>query len=81
MIVATGVLPYAYIPAELSGLPSELMTHSSVHDRLDQFSGRRVAVIGASQSALQTAALMHEAGADAGHRPSAAARLGGAGGS
>jgi FAD-dependent urate hydroxylase len=64
VIVATGVLPYAHIPDELSGLPSDLMTHSSVHDRLDQFSGRRVAVIGAGQSALQTAALLHEAGAD-----------------
>jgi thioredoxin reductase len=64
VIVATGVLPYAYVPGELSGLPSDLMTHSAVHDRLDQFSGRRVAVIGAGQSALQTAALMHEAGAD-----------------
>jgi hypothetical protein len=64
VIVATGVLPYAHIPDELSGLPSDLMTHSAVHDRLDQFSGRRVAVVGAGQSALQTAALMHEAGAE-----------------
>ena len=63
-IVATGVLPYAHIPSELSGLPAALMTHSSAHDRLDQFRSRRVAVIGAGQSALQTAALLHEAGAD-----------------
>ena len=64
VIVATGVLPYANLPNELSGLPSDLVTHSSVHDRLDQFRGRRVAVIGAGQSALQTAALLHEAGAE-----------------
>jgi thioredoxin reductase len=64
VIVATGLLPYMYIPGELSGLPSDLMTHSSVHDRLDQFSGRRVAVIGAGQSALQTGALLVEAGAE-----------------
>jgi thioredoxin reductase len=64
VIVATGVLPYAYIPSELSGLPSDLMTHSAIHGRLDQFGGRRVAVIGAGQSALQTAALLHEAGAN-----------------
>jgi hypothetical protein len=63
VIIATGVLPYAHIPSELSGLPSGLITHSSAHDRLDQFRGRRVAVIGAGQSALQTAALLHEAGA------------------
>jgi len=64
VIVATGLLPYAYTPCELSGLPSDLMTHSSVHNRLDQFRGRRVAVIGGGQSALQTGALLHEAGAD-----------------
>jgi cation diffusion facilitator CzcD-associated flavoprotein CzcO len=40
------------------------MTHSSAHRRLDQFSGRRVAVVGGGQSALQTGALLHEAGAD-----------------
>ncbi|MGH3297497.1 MAG: NAD(P)-dependent oxidoreductase, partial [Trebonia sp.] len=51
-------------PRELSGLPSDLMTHSSVHRDLGQFSGRRVAVIGAGQSALQTAALLHEGGAE-----------------
>ncbi|HEY3877334.1 MAG TPA: NAD(P)-binding domain-containing protein [Trebonia sp.] len=64
VIIATGQLPYANVPAELSVLPADLMTHSSVHRRLDHFSGRRVAVLGAGQSALQTAALMHEAGAD-----------------
>jgi len=64
VIIATGVLPYAHIPSELSGLPADLMTHSSAHVRLDQFRSKRVAVIGAGQSALQTAALLHEAGAD-----------------
>jgi len=64
VIVATGLLPYARTPGELSGLPADLMTHTSVHRRLDQFRGRRVAVIGGGQSALQTGALLHELGAD-----------------
>lgn len=64
VIIATGLLPYAYIPDVLSGLPADLLTHSAVHARLDQFRGRRVAVIGAGQSSLQTAALLHEQGAD-----------------
>jgi thioredoxin reductase len=64
VIIATGLLPYAHIPNEVSGLPADLMTHSSAHRRLDQFHGRRVAVIGGGQSALQTAALLHEEGAD-----------------
>jgi FAD-dependent urate hydroxylase len=64
VVVATGVLPYASIPAELSGLPSDLVSHTSEHHLLDGFKGRRVAVVGAGQSALETAALLHEAGAD-----------------
>jgi thioredoxin reductase len=64
VVVATGVLPFAHIPAELATLPSDLVTHSSEHDRLDGFQGRRVAVIGAGQSSLETAALLHEAGAE-----------------
>jgi thioredoxin reductase len=64
VIIATGLLPYAYVPGVLSGLPSDLMTHSSLHRDLGVFSGRRVAVVGAGQSSLQTAALLHETGAD-----------------
>jgi FAD-dependent urate hydroxylase len=64
VVIATGVLPYAHIASELSGLPSDLVTHASEHHHLDRFQGRRVAVVGAGQSALETAALLHEAGAD-----------------
>lgn len=64
VIVATGLIPYKFIPGELSGLPSDLMTHSSEHARLDVFSGKRVAVLGGGQSSLQTAALLYEQGAD-----------------
>ncbi len=64
VVVATGVLPYWHIATELSGLPSDLVTHTSEHHELDRFRGRRVAVVGAGQSALETAALLHEAGAD-----------------
>jgi FAD-dependent urate hydroxylase len=63
VIVATGVLPYQFIPAPLSELPTELVTHTAQHHDLDQFKGRKVAVVGAGQSALETAALLHEAGA------------------
>jgi thioredoxin reductase len=64
VVVATGVLPYWHLPAELSGLSPDLVTHSVDHDSLDEFKGRRVAVIGAGQSALETAALLNEGGAD-----------------
>jgi cation diffusion facilitator CzcD-associated flavoprotein CzcO len=64
VIIATGLLPYAYLPGQLSGLPSDLVTHSSEHRHLEQFRGKRVAVVGGGQSSLQTAALLNEAGAD-----------------
>jgi len=64
VVVATGVLPYRYIPAELSGLPSDLLSHTSDHRLFDGFRGRRVAIIGAGSSALETAALAHEAGGE-----------------
>ena len=45
-MLATGVLPYFYIPPELSGLPSELVSHTADHPDFDQFKGRRVAIVG-----------------------------------
>lgn len=64
VVVATGVLPYAFIPAELAGLPRDLVSHTTDHHQLTSFGGRKVAVVGGGQSALETAALLHEAGAD-----------------
>jgi hypothetical protein len=64
VVLATGVLPYRYVPAELSGLPSELVSHTADHHRFDDFRGRRVAIVGGGSSALETAALLHEAGGD-----------------
>jgi FAD-dependent urate hydroxylase len=64
VVIATGVLPYLHIPAELAGLSPALVTHTTDHHQLAEFAGRRVAVVGAGQSALETAALLHENGAD-----------------
>ena len=63
VVVASGVLPFAALPGELAGLPHDLATHTAEHRHLDKFSGRTVAVVGAGQSALETAALLHESGA------------------
>jgi hypothetical protein len=64
VVIATGVLPYVYIPAELSGLPAGLVSHTSDHQEFDDFRGRHVAIVGAGSSALETAALLHEAGCE-----------------
>jgi hypothetical protein len=63
VIVATGIIPFAHLPSQLSGLPSELVSHTSAHSDLGRFKGRKVLVVGAGQSALETAALLHEHGA------------------
>ncbi|MFZ0580734.1 MAG: hypothetical protein WAM23_06335, partial [Candidatus Acidiferrales bacterium] len=49
---------------EFEGQPSELVTHVSDGRDLRCFAGKRVAVIGAGQSALESAALIHENGGD-----------------
>jgi thioredoxin reductase len=63
VVVATGVIPYDYTPAELAGLPADLITHTAKYIELDDFKGRKVAVVGAGQSGLEAAALLHETGA------------------
>lgn len=63
VVVATGVIPYHYLPTALGGLPDDLITHTAKHIELKDFKGRKVAVVGAGQSALETAALLHETGA------------------
>ena len=63
VVVAIGVEHFAYVPEPLSGLPSALCTHSSAHTDLAAFRGQEVIVVGAGQSALESAALLHENGA------------------
>jgi FAD-dependent urate hydroxylase len=78
VIVASGLNGVAHLPNELARLhggramsvergqaraEAPAVSHSSEHPDLSGFAGRRVAVIGAGQSALENAALLHEHGA------------------
>lgn len=63
VVVGAGIVPFAYWPEQFRDLPESLVTHSSMHSSMEPFSGRRVLVLGAGQSALETAALLHEVGA------------------
>jgi FAD-dependent urate hydroxylase len=63
VVVAIGVEHFAYVPRPLSGLPPALCTHSSAHPDLAVLKDQDVIVVGAGQSALETAALLHESGA------------------
>jgi thioredoxin reductase len=64
VVVATGIIPFAYIPTVLQDLPDQMVSHSSSHSDLSAFRGQRVGVVGRGQSALETAAILHEQGAD-----------------
>jgi len=64
VVVAVGVQHFAAVPEQLAELPGSLCTHSSAHPDLAVFAGRRVIVVGAGQSAVESAALLHEGGAD-----------------
>jgi FAD-dependent urate hydroxylase len=63
LVMAIGVTHFVHVAPELAGLPHEVCTHPSEHDRLDGFAGKDVTIIGIGQSALETAALLHENGA------------------
>ncbi|MGY5056894.1 FAD-dependent oxidoreductase [Streptomyces sp. 900105755] len=71
VVVATGLNGLAHVPDELRRLapegpgPQARVSHTSHHTDLSTYAGRRVAVIGGGQSALESAALLHEAGAEA----------------
>jgi len=64
VVIAAGVEHFAWLPGELIGLPADICTHASAHVDLSIFDGKRVVVLGAGQSALETAALLHERGTD-----------------
>jgi thioredoxin reductase len=64
VVIATGLSHFEHVPPELATLPSDLLSHSSVHVGLPQFKGRDVTVVGAGASASELATLLHEAGSN-----------------
>ena len=63
VVTAVGLCYFEQMPPVLSQLSEQFVTHSSRHCTLDRFKGREVAVVGAGASALDLAALLHQAGA------------------
>jgi cation diffusion facilitator CzcD-associated flavoprotein CzcO len=64
VIVAVGLASFVTRPPLFDGFPAELASHSSEYTDFDAFAGKRVLVTGGGQSALESAALLAEAGAD-----------------
>jgi len=64
VVLALGIGPFFYRPEEFAGISRELAPHSSDFSDCSRFRGKKVAVIGRGQSALESAALLHENGAE-----------------
>lgn len=64
VIIAGGIGPFAVRPPQFAGIPLDLASHSSEQRDLARFRGKQVVVIGGGQSALESAALLHERQAD-----------------
>ncbi len=60
VVVAVGLTSFEHLPPVLAGLPAEMVSHTAHVSDFSHFAGMDVAVIGAGQSALQAAALLHE---------------------
>jgi thioredoxin reductase len=65
VVVATGLNSFPRRPPAFDGFGPQFVSHSSEHRDLSSFAGRRVLVIGGGQSALESAALLAENGAEA----------------
>jgi cation diffusion facilitator CzcD-associated flavoprotein CzcO len=63
VVVAAGIGPFQKRPQPFAALSSRCFSHCYEGRPLSEFSGKRVAVIGAGQSSLESAALLSEAGA------------------
>src|SRR5579875_30663 len=63
VVVAVGIAGFVYVPEFARDLPPELVSHTSSLLDLTRFKGIRVAMVGNGQSALEYAAMLHEAGA------------------
>jgi FAD-dependent urate hydroxylase len=63
VVLATGLSEFSHRPAPFNQLPPGLVSHTADHVDLSVLEGKRVLVVGAGQSALESAVLAHEAGA------------------
>ena len=64
VVIAGGIAPFAWWPPVFRGLDDSVAVHAVDVRETAPFAGKRVAVIGAGQSALETAALLHEEDAE-----------------
>jgi cation diffusion facilitator CzcD-associated flavoprotein CzcO len=64
VVVAAGIVNFAYLPPLLAAVAGPKVSHSSQHSDLGEFKDRKVVVIGAGASAVDIAALLQQVGAE-----------------
>jgi cation diffusion facilitator CzcD-associated flavoprotein CzcO len=62
VVMAPGLQPYVYRPAEYEHLPRVLVSHTAELHTFDHLAGQKVVMIGGGQSALESSALAYESG-------------------
>jgi FAD-dependent urate hydroxylase len=60
VVIAAGISSFAWRPSEFAAMPTALASHTAEHRDFSRFAGKRVLVVGGGQSALESAALLHE---------------------
>lgn len=64
VVLAVGITHFAKMPDEAKGLPAGLVSHSFDHHDLAPFAGKKLVILGGGSSAVDTAVLAADAGAD-----------------
>lgn len=64
LVVAAGIGPFLRKPPVFAQIDPSVCSHCYEGRNISQFAGKRVAVIGSGQSGLESAALLHELGAE-----------------
>ncbi|HYR88206.1 MAG TPA: FAD-dependent oxidoreductase [Terriglobia bacterium] len=62
VVIATGIASFADRPSSFDHIPPVLASHSADHCDFKAFAGKELIVLGAGQSAIESAALLNEAG-------------------
>lgn len=63
VVLAVGITHFPWLPAELSGLPPDLVSHSSAWSQMNSFRDKRVLIVGAGSSAVDVAIELKHANA------------------
>jgi thioredoxin reductase len=64
VVMAVGISWFTNTPEEVEGLPPDLLSHAYLNGDLTRFCGKKLLVLGAGSSAVDTAVLAGEQGAD-----------------